>query len=121
DLYQLSMAQVYFLKGKSEDEAVFDYFFRKIPFEGGFTVFAGLGDLLPMLRDLTFTEEDLGYLRGIGFDDRFLSYLKKFRFGATIFAMNEGEIVFPNEPIVQVQGKILEAQLTETVLLNILN
>lgn len=121
DLYQLSMAQVYFLKGKSEEEAVFDYFFRKIPFEGGFTVFAGLGDLLPMLRDLTFTKDDLDYLRGIGFDNRFLSYLEKFQFKATIFAMNEGEIVFPNEPIVQIHGRIIEAQLAETVLLNILN
>ena len=121
DLYQLSMAQVYFLKGKSEDEAVFDYFFRKIPFEGGYTVFAGLDDLLPMLRDLSFPQEDLNYLRSIGFDNRFISYLEKFRFGATIFAMNEGEIVFPNEPIVQVHGRIIEAQLAETILLNILN
>jgi nicotinate phosphoribosyltransferase len=115
------MAQVYFLKGKSEDEAVFDYFFRKIPFDGGFTVFAGLGDLLPMLRDLAFTKDDLEYLRGVGFDERFLSYLEKFQFKATIFAMNEGEIVFPNEPIVQVHGRIIEAQLAETLLLNILN
>jgi nicotinate phosphoribosyltransferase len=121
DLYQLSMAQVYFLKGKSEDEAVFDYFFRKIPFEGGYTVFAGLGDLLPILRDLSFTHDDLDYLSSIGFDNRFVSYLEKFRFTATIFAMNEGEIVFPNEPIVQVHGRIIEAQLAETVLLNILN
>lgn len=121
DLYQLSMAQVYFLKGKSDDEAVFDYFFRKIPFEGGYTIFAGLGDLLPMLRDLSFTQDDLNYLRSIGFHNRFVSYLETFRFGATIFAMNEGEIVFPNEPIVQVHGRIIEAQLAETVLLNILN
>jgi nicotinate phosphoribosyltransferase len=121
DLYQLSMAQVYFLKGKSEDEAVFDYFFRKIPFEGGYTVFAGLGDLLPILRDFSFAQDDLDYLRSIGFDNKFVSYLKKFRFTATIFAMNEGEIVFPNEPIVQVHGRIAEAQLAETVLLNILN
>lgn len=121
DLYQLSMAQVYFLKGKSEDEAVFDYFFRKIPFEGGYTVFAGLGDLLPILRDLTFTQEDLEFLRRLRFDERFLSYLEKFRFKATIFAMKEGEIVFPDEPIVQVHGRMVEAQLAETVLLNILN
>ena len=121
DLYQLSMAQVYFLKGKSEDEAVFDYFFRKIPFEGGYTVFAGLGNLLPILRDLTFPQEDVEFLRKLGFDDRFLSYLEKFRFRADIFAMNEGEIVFPDEPILQVHGRMLEAQLAETALLNILN
>ena len=121
DLYQLSMAQVYFLKGKSEDEAVFDYFFRKIPFDGGYTVFAGLSDLLPILRDLAFTHDDLEFLRELGFDKRFLSYLKQFRFSATLFAMNEGDVVFPNEPIVQVQGRIVEAQLAETALLNILN
>ena len=121
DLYQLSMAQVYFLKGKSEDEAVFDYFFRKIPFEGGYTVFAGLGDLLPILRDLTFTQDDLEFLRKLKYDDRFLSYLEKFRFEADIFAMKEGEIVFPDEPILQVHGRMLEAQLAETALLNILN
>ena len=121
DLYQLSMAQVYFLKGKSEDEAVFDYFFRKIPFNGGYTVFAGLGDLLPILRDLTFTRDDLEFLRKLGFDKRFLSYLEQFRFNATLFAMKEGEVVFPNEPIVQVHCRIVEAQLAETALLNILN
>jgi nicotinate phosphoribosyltransferase len=121
DLYQLSMAQVYYLKGKSEEEAVFDYFFRKIPFDGGYTVFAGLGDLLPVLRDLIFTRDDIEFLRGIGFDDRFLKYLENFRFGATLFSMNEGEVVFPNEPIIQVHGRIVEAQLAETVLLNILN
>lgn len=115
------MAQVYFLKGKSEDEAVFDYFFRKIPFDGGYTVFAGLGDLLPMLQDLKFTPDDLEYLRELNFDEQFVSYLEKFQFGATIFSMNEGEIVFPNEPILQVHGRIVEAQLAETILLNILN
>lgn len=121
DLYQLSMAQVYFLTGKSEDEAVFDYFFRKIPFGGGYTVFAGLGDLLPVLEDLIFTPDDLNYIRSLGFDERFISYLEKFQFRGTVYAMNEGEIVFPNEPILQVHGKIVEAQLVETLLLNILN
>lgn len=121
DLYQLSMAQVYFLKGKSEHEAVFDYFFRKNPFDGGYTVFAGLGDLLNILQDFKFTSDDIHYLKGIGFNDRFISRLENFRFQGTIYSMNEGEIVFPNEPILQVNGTIMEAQLIETLLLNILN
>ena len=121
DLYQISMAQVYFLKGKSDDFAVFDYSFRKIPFGGGYTVFAGLNDLLQTLQELEFTADDLSYLRSIGFDEQFTSHLKTFRFRGTVYAMNEGEMVFPNEPILQVHGSILEAQLIETVLLNVLN
>ncbi len=121
DLYQLSMAQVYFLKGKSNDHAVFDYFFRKIPFDGGYTVFAGLNDLLETLQELEFTSDDLEYLKGIGFNEQFVSHLKTFRFRGTVYAMSEGEIVFPNEPILQVHGSILEAQIVETLLLNILN
>ena len=121
DLYQLSMAQVYFLKEKSEDEAVFDYFFRKIPFDGGYTVFAGLNDLLKVLNGLEFSREDIAYLREIKLDERFVSYLEGFRFRGTVYAMNEGEIVFPNEPVLQVHGKIIDAQIVETILLNLLN
>jgi nicotinate phosphoribosyltransferase len=121
DLYQLSMAQVFFLKGKGEEEAVFDYFFRKLPFGGGYTVFAGLGDLLPILNIFSFTSDDIEYLGSRGFNQDFLKYLKTFRFQGTVYAMPEGEIVFPNEPVVQVHGRIIEAQLVETVLLNVLN
>lgn len=121
DLYQLTMGQVYFLKGTSNKRAVFDYFFRKIPFEGGYVVFAGLGDLLPVLRDLHFAAADLDYLRSTGLNKDFVDHLKDFRFRGTIHAAREGEIVFPNEPILRVEGNILEAQLVETVLLNLLN
>jgi nicotinate phosphoribosyltransferase len=121
DLYQLSMAQVYFLKGKSEEEAVFDYFFRKIPFDGGYTVFAGLNDLLRVLHELAFSQDDIAYLRKINLDEQFVSYLENFRFRGTVYAMNEGEIVFPNEPVLQVHGRIIEAQIVETILLNLLN
>lgn len=121
DLYQLSMAQVYYLKGKSEFQAVFDYFFRKNPFDGGYTVFAGLGDLLRILEEFIFTVDDISYLKSLGFNARFLSHLERFRFRGNIQAMREGEIVFPNEPILQAHGTIVEAQLIETILLNILN
>lgn len=121
DLYQLSMGQVYFLKGFAEKDAVFDYFFRKIPFEGGYVVFAGLGELLPILEDFRFSGDDLEYLRSIGLDSSFVNHLKDFRFRGNVFAAREGEVVFPNEPIVRIEGNILEAQLIETLLLNLLN
>jgi len=121
DLYQLTMGQVYFLKGNSHHEAVFDYFFRKIPFDGGYVVFAGLGTLLEILEDLHFTGDDLSFLRENGLDRSFVEHLKGFRFQGTVYAPDEGEIVFPNAPIIRVEGTILEAQLVETVLLNIVN
>jgi nicotinate phosphoribosyltransferase len=121
DLYQLTMGQVYFLKGTSRNEAVFDYFFRKLPFSGGYVVFAGLGDLLPILQDLHFTKDDLDYLKKIGLHPDFIEHLSNFRFQGSINAAREGEVVFPNEPVVRVEGTILEAQIVETVLLNILN
>lgn len=121
DLYQLTMGQVYYLKGHSLQEAVFDYFFRKLPFQGGYVVFAGLGDLLPMLEGLHFSKEDLDYLREIGLDSGFVNHLKTFRFRGSIYAPGEGEVVFPNEPVLRVEGNILEAQVVETLLLNILN
>ena len=121
DLYQLTMGQVYYLKGSSTRRAVFDYFFRKNPFEGGYVVFAGLGALLPILESLHFSAQDLEYLRSIGLHADFVNHLKKFRFKGTVYAAREGEVVFPGEPIVRVEGSMLEAQIVETVLLNFLN
>ena len=121
DLYQISMAQVYFLEKKNTDEAVFDYFFRKIPFSGGYTVFAGLKDVLDILEGLHFTTDDITYLKSIGINHQFAEHLKDFKFHGKIYAAREGEIVFPNEPILRVEGNMLEAQLIETILLNILN
>lgn len=121
DLYQLTMAQVYYLTGKSNHEAVFDYFYRKLPFEGGYTVFAGLADLLQILEELHFTKDDIDYLTEIGLDARFTKSLESFRFQGTLFAASEGEIIFPDEPVLRVEGSILEAQIIETLLLNLLN
>ena len=121
DLYQLTMGQVYFLKGNAKKDAVFDYFFRKIPFNGGYVVFAGLGDLLPVIEDLRFTEDDVDYLRSIGLDADFVKYLRSFRFSGAIKSVREGEIIFPNEPVVRVEGNMVEAQIIETILLNFLN
>ena len=121
DLYQLTMGQVYFLKGTSGREAVFDYFFRKLPFGGGYVVFAGLSDLLSLLEDLHFSQEDLDYLKQVGLHPDFLRHLQNFRFTGSVHSPMEGEIVFPNEPILRVEGTMLEAQIVETLLLNLLN
>ena len=121
DLYQLSMGQVYFASGHHEQDAVFDYFFRKLPYGGGYAVFAGLDDVLETISRLQFTADDLEYLKSIGMDADYLKYLSHFRFRGTLHAMREGEIIFPNIPVVRVEGTLLETQLIETVLLNLLN
>ncbi len=121
DYYELTMAQGYFLAGNKDVHATFDYFFRNNPFEGGFVVFAGLSDLLPILRDLHFEEEDLAYLHDQGFRDDFLDYLRDFKFRGEILAPTEGEIVFPSEPVMRVRGNIIETQVIETLLLNVIN
>ncbi|MCG9971313.1 nicotinate phosphoribosyltransferase [Christiangramia crocea] len=121
DLYQLSMAQVYFEKGHQDHDAVFDYFFRKLPFEGGYAVFAGMEDLLGIISNLRFSEEDLEYLKEQGFKEAFLEYLKNFKFNGTIYSSREGDVVFPTRPVLQVEANIIEAQIIETILLNLLN
>jgi nicotinate phosphoribosyltransferase len=121
DYYELTMAQGYFLTGMHEKRACFDYFFRKLPFKGGYVVFAGLQDLLDVLRSLQFQPEDIAYLRSCGFDKRFLDYLSRFRFKGTLHSVAEGEIIFPNEPVLRAEGTILETQIIETLTLNFLN
>ncbi|MFW6310157.1 MAG: nicotinate phosphoribosyltransferase, partial [Prolixibacteraceae bacterium] len=121
DQYQLSMALVYFRQGKAEDRAIFDYFFRKLPFDGGYAVYAGLDDLLDILENLRFDEKDISFLRDNGFPDDFLNYLKNFRFSGNIYSSREGDMVFPARPVLQTEANLLEAQIIETLLLNVLN
>lgn len=121
DFYELTMAQGYFYCGKKDDVATFNYFFRTNPFKGGFTVFAGLQDFLRMLSEFTFNEADIAYLAGQGFKQEFLDYLSEFRFSGDIHSASEGEIMFPNEPALQIEGNIIDCQLIESLLLNILN
>ena len=121
DFYELTMAQGYYRSGRKEDTSVFNYFFRENPFKGGFTVFAGLADFLDLLDKYTFSESDIDYLSKQGFHADFLNYLKTFQFSGTIQSVREGELVFPNEPVVQVEGNLIECQLIESMLLNILN
>lgn len=121
DQYQLAMGQVYFLKGKKNHPAVFDYFFRKLPFGGGYAIFAGLEDLLAILENLRFNEKDIEFLHRQGFHPEFLNYLRDFRFTGTLYASREGDVVFPTRPILSVEAPLIEAQIVETLLLNILN
>jgi nicotinate phosphoribosyltransferase len=121
DKYQLTMSQVYFLKGQKETKAVFDYFFRKLPFNGGYAIFAGLEDLLDTLSILHFDKYDLDYLKELGYHADFIKYLKNFRFSGNIFSADEGDVVFPVRPVLQIETNIIEAQIIETLLLNILN
>ncbi len=121
DRYELTMAEGYFRDGRKTVQANFDYFFRKNPFNSGFTVFSGLQDLLEMIQEFKFDANAIDHLHKQGFHVEFLEYLKKFHFNGTITAPNEGEVIFPNEPILSVQGSLIETQLLETIVLNTLN
>ena len=121
DLYQLTMGEVYFLENRHNMPVCFDYFFRKIPNSGGYVVFAGLEDLMQALETFHFTKEDLAFLRTLSFHPSYIDFLERIRFQCTLHSAREGEIVFPNCPIIRVEGNLLEAQLIETLLLNLLN
>ena len=128
DFYQLTMAYGYWKSGKGDDRAVFHLFFRKHPFNGGYTITAGLGYVIDYLQNLRFTEEDLTYLsaqrNAAGeplFEAAFLHYLRELQFSCDIFGMPEGTLAFPQEPILRVEGPIIQCQLLETALLNIIN
>src|SRR5512145_2669714 len=128
DLYQLTMAYAYWKSGTSDKEAVFHLFFRRHPFQGGFTVACGLARALEYLERFRFDEDDLGYLSSLTgndgrplFEDGFLDHLRAMRFSCDIDAIPEGTVVFPQEPLVRVRGPIIQAQIIETPLLNMLN
>ncbi|MEK4713274.1 nicotinate phosphoribosyltransferase [Sporosarcina sp. FSL K6-1540] len=122
DLYQINMAESYWADGIHERKAVFELFFRNLPFGNGYALFAGLERVLDYLRGFHFSESDLAYLKDdLGYEDDFTSYLKELRFTGTVYSMAEGELVFANEPIIRVESTLIEAQLIETALLNIVN
>ncbi|TVQ93035.1 MAG: nicotinate phosphoribosyltransferase [Chromatiaceae bacterium] len=121
DQYQLAMAQAYFLSGRGQVSARFDYFFRKSPCGGGYAIFAGLEDLLVLLETLHFDESDLAFLRAQQLHPDFVESLRGFRFRGRVHACREGDVVFPDCPVVTVEASLIEAQLVETLLLNILN
>jgi nicotinate phosphoribosyltransferase len=105
-----------------ERRAIFEMFFRRQPFNGGYAIFAGLGTLLENLKTFTFSNEDIVYLRTQGlFEDSFLAYLKNFRFSGSLWAISEGTVVFPHEPLIRIEGSLVECQIIEGMLLNTIN
>ena len=121
DFYELTMMQGYYLSGENP-QVVFDMFYRQNPFGGGYAVFAGLGELLPQLESLNFSKSDIAYLKSLNmFDEGFLDYLSTYKFHGDIYAMREGTIVFPGEPLVRIHTSLMDAQLIEGLLLNTIN
>jgi nicotinate phosphoribosyltransferase len=128
DLYQLTMAYGYWKSNMIEHEAVFHLFFRHNPFHGGYTIAAGLANAIDYLSNLRFREEDIEYLASLRGDNKkplfekaFLAYLKKLRFTVDVDAIEEGTVVFPQEPLIRVKGPLIQCQLLESALLNCTN
>src|SRR5690606_24160264 len=127
DFYQLTMAYAYWKSGKAEQEAVFNLFFRKNPFQNGFTIAAGLEYVVDFCESFSYKEDDLVYLAEIEkegaplFSAEFIQYLKELKFTCDIDAVEEGEVVFPHMPMIRVRGPLIQCQLLETPLLNLIN
>lgn len=128
DQYELTMAMGYWKNGLADREAVFQYFFRRLPFRGGFVLMAGLQELIELLERYRFTESDLAYLStlkdnagGPLFEQAFLDFLGAMEFACDIESVEEGTVVFPNEPLIRVCGPLIQAQLLESMILNVIN
>lgn len=122
DFYELTMANGYFENGLKDKIAYFDMFFRRVPDNGGFSIMAGVEQLIQYLKNLKFDNEDIEYLQGLNmFSQEFLLYLKNFKFSCDVWAIPEGTPIFPNEPVITVRGPAIEAQFIETMVLLTIN
>jgi nicotinate phosphoribosyltransferase len=122
DLYQINMGETYWDDNIHNKKAVFEVFFRKLPFGNGYAIFAGLERVIQYLKDFRFSESDIDYLRDeLGYKEDYLDYLSTLQFTGTVRSMREGELVFANEPILRIEAPLIEAQLVETAILNIVN
>ncbi|KAA3610031.1 MAG: nicotinate phosphoribosyltransferase [Calditrichaeota bacterium] len=128
DYYQLNMAYGFWKSGKAETESVFGLYFRKNPFNGGFTIAAGLANVIDYMQNFKFSEDDIAYLATLSeedgspvFEKAFLNYLTNLKCTCEIDAIPEGTVVFPHEPLLRIRGPIIQAQLLETPLLNLVN
>ena len=122
DFYELTMMQGYLKSGKHQEKVIFDMFYRKNPCGNGFAICCGLEQVVEYIRNLNFNEEDIDYLRSLGsFDEDFIEYLRGFHFTGDIYAIPEGTVVFPKEPLLKIIAPVIEAQLIETAVLNLIN
>ncbi len=128
DLYQLTMANGYYRTGIADRESIFTLYFRKNPFDNPYTITAGLAHAIDYLQNFHFSGEDIAYLAQLQgndgqllFSSAFLTYLSRLQFSCDVDALPEGTVVFPNQPMLRIKGRLIEAQLFETALLNILN
>ncbi|WP_225743288.1 nicotinate phosphoribosyltransferase [Marinilactibacillus sp. Marseille-P9653] len=122
DLYEINMILTHWKKGNDQKRAVFEVYYRNNPFGMGYTIFTGLERIVQYIENLKFTESDIDYLRDIEhYPEEFLEFLKDWRFKGTLRSFKEGEVAFANEPLIQVEGTIIDCQLIETALLNIVN
>jgi len=128
DLYQLSMSYGYYKNGMKDKEAVFNLFYRKNPFKGNYAICCGLSTVIEFIENFHFSTSDIDYLKTLKgnddknlFDDDFLSYLSQLKFTGEIYAVEEGRVVFPHEPLVRIKAPIIQGQIIETALLNIVN
>ena len=118
DYYEFTMINGYFHAGIQEKVAVFDVFFRRVPEDGGFAIFAGLQQIIEYINSLSFTEEDIDYFRRKGcFSEEFFDFLRNFKFCCDVWSIREGTPIFPNEPIITVRGPLQQVQMVETMLL----
>ena len=121
DLYQINMGYAYFKDGIHERKSYFDVYFRKIPFGGGYAVFAGLAKIIDYVNSFRFTESDINFLRQLGYEEDYLNYLSGMKFTGNIRSVKEGEIVFGNEPLLRIEAPLIQAQIMETAILNVVN
>ena len=122
DFYEFTMANGYFNNGMKDTVAIFDAFYRSNPDEGGYSIFAGLNDIINFIENLSFSDDDIEYLRDIGnFSDDFLDYLRDFKFTGDVWSYPEGSVMFPGEPIITVKAPIIECSILETYLLLSMN
>lgn len=122
DLYQINMMYTYWKEGIAEKNAVFECYFRSMPFQSGYAIYAGLERIIDYIENFQFTNEDIEYLRSLEiYEEEFLAYLKALKLQLTIRGVKEGELVFHNEPLLQVEGPLAQGQLVETAILNIIN
>ena len=122
DFYEFTMSNGFLNQNMTNKISYFDVFFREIPDNGGYVIFAGLEQIIENVKNLKFDDEDINYLKNKNiFSNEFLEYLRNFKFTGTIWAIPEGTVVFPNEPLITVKAPLIEAQLLETAMLCLIN